>query len=166
MTIKLRPVADVDIREFAAWRYDSPYDVYDITMDPDEAVGYFLGEDIHCHALIEGDEVVAYCTFGHDAQVPGGDYQSDGLDIGLGVKPSRTGSGSGHRFVAAAVAYGVATFGPRQLRVTVAAGNRRALRAWSSAGFTEVSRFGTDREVMGSNVFAILVREPSAIGSA
>lgn len=166
MTIKLRPVAAADIREFVTWRYDSPYDVYDITMDPGEAVGYFLGPEIHCHAFIDGDEVVGYCTFGHDAQVPGGDYQSDGLDIGLGVKPSRTGAGGGHRFVAAVVEYGVATFDPRQLRVTIAAGNRRALRVWSSAGFTEVSRFGTDRELMGSNEFAILVHEPNAIGSA
>ena len=166
MAIELRPVADADIREFVTWRYDSPYDVYDITMDPDDAVGYFLEADIHCHALVDGDEVVGYCTFGHDAQVPGGDYESGGLDIGLGVKPSRTGSGGGHRFVVAVVAYGVATFEPRQLRVTIAAGNLRALRVWSSAGFAEVSRFGTDRELMGSSEFAILVREPNVIGSA
>jgi GNAT superfamily N-acetyltransferase len=166
MNIKLRPVADADIREFVTWRYDPPYDVYDITMDAAEAVGYFLGEDIHCHAFIGGDEVVGYCTFGHDAQVPGGDYNVDALDIGLGVKPSRTGSGDGHRYIAAAIALATETFEPRQLRVTIAAGNERALRVWSNAGFTEVSRFATDRELMGSKEFAILVREPIAIGSA
>ena len=159
MTIKLRPVDDADIREFAAWRYDSPYDVYDITMDPDEAVGYFLGTDIHCHALIERDEVVAYCTFGHDAQVPGGDYNVDALDIGLGVKPSRTGSGAGHRYIAAAIALATEALEPRQLRVTIAAGNKRALRVWSNAGFTETSRFSTPREMMGSAEFVILVRD-------
>ena len=166
MAIKLRPVTDADIREFVTWRYDSPYDVYDIAMDPDEAVGYFLGADIRCHALVDGDEVVGYCTFGHDAQVPGGDYNVDALDIGLGVKPSRTGSGAGHRYVAAVVALAGETFEPRQLRVTIAAGNGRALRVWSNAGFAEVSRFGTDREMMGSEEFAILVREPNAIESA
>ena len=166
MTIRLRPVADADIREFVTWRYDPPYDVYNIAMEPDEAAVYFLGADIHCHTLVDGDDVVGYCTFGHDAQVPGGDYNVDALDIGLGVKPSRTGSGAGHRYVAAAIALATEAFEPRQLRVTIAAGNERALRVWSNAGFAEVSRFATDSEMMGSTKFTILVREPNAIESA
>jgi GNAT superfamily N-acetyltransferase len=159
MTIKLRPATDRDVREFVAWRYEPPYDAYNLTMDPAEAVEYFLGADIHCHTLIDGDVVVGYCTFGHDAQVSGGDYTADALDVGLGVKPSRTGSGDGYRYVAAVVDHAVASFEPRLLRVTIAAGNRRALRVWSNAGFTEVSRFPTDREMMGSSEFAILVCE-------
>ncbi len=159
MPIRVRPATDADVREFAAWSYDPPYDVYDTRMDPDDAVDYFLGSDIHCHVLVDGDDVVGYCTFGRDAQVPGGDYEGEGLDMGLGVKPSRTGSGDGHQFIAAVVAYATETFEPRQLRVTIAAGNRRALRAWSGAGFTEVSRFGSAPEVMGSTEFVVLVCE-------
>jgi len=159
MMIELRSATDRDIRVFVAWRYEPPYDAYDITQNPDEAVEYFLGADIHCHTLVDGAEVVGYCTFGRDAQVPGGDYTVDGLDIGLGVEPSRTGSGDGHLFVTAVVDHAVASFEPRLLRVTIAVGNRRARRVWSNAGFTEVSRFGTDREVMGSNEFAILVHD-------
>lgn len=81
MTIKLRPATDRDVREFVAWRYEPPHDAYNITTDPDEAVEYFLGADIHCHTLIDGDVVVGYCTFGHDAQVPDGDYTADALDV-------------------------------------------------------------------------------------
>ena len=91
--IDLRPATDRDVREFVAWRYEPPYDVYTMAMDPGEAVEYFLGADIHCHTLVDGAEVVGFCTFGRDAQVPGGDYTVDALDVGLGVKPSRTGSG-------------------------------------------------------------------------
>jgi GNAT superfamily N-acetyltransferase len=155
----VRPATDRDVREFVAWRYEPPYDVYTMAMDPSEAVEYFLGADIHCHTLVEGVEVVGFCTFGQDARVPGGDYTVDALDVGLGVKPTRTGSGDGHRFVAAVVDHAVAKFQPRRLRVTIAAGNGRALRVWSNAGFTEVSRFGTDRELMGSTDFAILTYE-------
>ena len=162
MTIKLRPATDGDVREFAAWRYEPPYDAYNITTDPTEAVEYFLGTDIHCHTLVDGAEIVGYCTFGRDAQVPGGDYTADALDLGLGVKPSRTGSGDGHRFVAAVVDHAIAVFSPRLIRVTIAAGNERARRVWSNAGFTEVSRFPTDRELLGSREFAILVRETRA----
>jgi len=162
MTIKLRPATDRDVREFVAWRYEPPYDAYNITQDPREAVEYFLGADVDCHALVDGADVVGYCTFGRDAQVPGGDYTVDALDIGLGVEPSRTGSGDGHLFVTAVVGHAVAGLEPRLLRVTIAAGNERARRVWANAGFTEVSRFLTDRELMGSSEFAILVCETGA----
>jgi hypothetical protein len=45
--------------------------------------------------------------------------------------------------------------------VSIAAGNERALRVWSNSGFSEISRFDTNRELMGSTEFAILVREVS-----
>lgn len=162
MTIQLRPAREDDIRQFVAWRYEPPYDAYDITTDQDEEVEYFLAADIHCHALVEGGEVVGYCTFGRDARVSGGDYSADAVDIGLGVKPSRTGSGDGRYFVAAAVDRAKEMFSPRFLRVTISAGNQRALRVWSNAGFSEVSRFGTDRVLMGSSEFVILVSEVGA----
>lgn len=116
MTINLRPATDSDVRELATWQYDPPYDVYDITMNPDKAVAYFLGPGVHCYTLLDGNDVAGYCTFGHDAQVPGGNYDEDGLDIGLGIEPARTGRGEGHRYVTAVVAHASATFEPRQLR--------------------------------------------------
>ncbi|MEA3501915.1 MAG: hypothetical protein U9R47_04010, partial [Actinomycetota bacterium] len=82
MTIELRPATDNDVREFAAWRYEPPFDVYNIAMSLDEAVAYFLEPDIRCYTIIENSEVVGYCTLGQDARVPGGDYDEAGLDIG------------------------------------------------------------------------------------
>ena len=162
MTIDLRPATESDVREFASWRYDAPYDVYDINMSLNDAAVYFLEPDIHCQALRDGDNLVGYCTYGQDARVPGGNYKEGGLDIGLGIKPGRTGSGEGSRFVAAVVAFTTEAFEPRRLRVTIAAGNVRTLRVWSSAGFAEISRFSTPRTMMGSNEFAILAFESTA----
>jgi RimJ/RimL family protein N-acetyltransferase len=159
--IELRPATEQDIREFTEWHYEPPYSVYDIDMTPDEAVGYFLESDIYCHTLLDGNAMVGYCTFGHDAQVPGGNYDADGIDIGLGVKPERTGAGEGSRYVAAVVAFALGTFDPPQLRVTIAAGNIRALRVWSGVGFSEVSRFAPTRDVMESGEFAILALTPT-----
>ena len=42
------------------------------------------------------------------------------------------------------------------LRVTIAAGNQRALRVWSSLRFTETQRFHTSRPMMGSDTFVVL----------
>jgi GNAT superfamily N-acetyltransferase len=130
----------------------------------EEEVEYFLGADVHCQMLVEEGKVVGYCTFGRDARVPGGDYSAEAVDIGLGVEPSRTGSGDGRRFVAAVVDRAKEMFSPELLRVTIAAGNQRALRVWSNAGFGEVTRFATDQTLMGSNEFVILVRKEEAQG--
>ncbi len=159
--VELRPATEQDVREFASWHYDPPYSVYDIDLTLDEAVAYFLEPAIRCHTLFDEDVMVGYCTFGHDAQVPGGDYDADGTDIGLGVKPEQTGSGLGHRFVAAVVAYALGTLDPPLLRVTIATGNTRALRVWTGAGFSEVSRFATTRDIMGSGEFAVLTFTPT-----
>ncbi|MEA3510274.1 MAG: ASCH domain-containing protein [Actinomycetota bacterium] len=162
MALNLRSATDSDIRTFAAWRYESPYDAYDMTMSASEAITYFSDPGVHCSTLLDGNDVVGFCTFGEDARVPGGDYDDAGLDIGLGIDPARTGSGEGHRFVAAVIAHAAVTFGPRQLRVTIAVGNLRAIRVWSGAGFAEVSRFATPRVLMGSSEFAILALDEAA----
>jgi uncharacterized protein YhfF/RimJ/RimL family protein N-acetyltransferase len=162
MTLHLRSATDSDIRVFAAWRYDAPHDVYDISMSASDAITYFSDPDVHCNTLLDGTDVVGFCTFGNDARVPGGNYDEAGLDIGLGIDPARTGLGEGHRFVAAVVGHAAAAFGPRQLRVTIAVGNVRATRVWSGAGFTEISRFTTPRVLMGSNEFAVLALDEPA----
>ncbi|MDK1019566.1 MAG: GNAT family N-acetyltransferase [Actinomycetota bacterium] len=160
MTIELRPATESDVRTFAAWNYDPPYDVYDIVLSVADAVVYFQEPDVHCYTLLEKNAIVGYCTFGHDARVPGGNYDGDGLDIGLGIEPSRTGSSKGRRYVTAVVAHALATFGPQRLRVSIAVANKRALRVWSGAGFTEVSRFLTAREQSEPAEFVILAHEP------
>lgn len=162
LAIDLRPATDSDIRDFAAWRYEPPYDVYNIVMSPGDAVIYFSKPDVHCNTLLKGNDVVGYCTFGEDAQVPGGNYDGAGLDIGLGIKPTRTGSGRGHQYVAAVIDHASTAFEFRQLRVTIATGNKRAVRVWSSAGFVEISRFATPRNVMASKEFAILALDSTA----
>ncbi|MFV1999599.1 MAG: GNAT family N-acetyltransferase, partial [Acidimicrobiia bacterium] len=123
MSIELKPSTETDIRSFAPWRYEPPYDVYDIAESPDEAVAYFLRPSVRCHTLWDGSDIVGYATFGEDAQVPGGDYDISGIDIGLGIKPAKTGLGAGRLYVAAVVTHAAAMFGHRQLRVTIAAGN-------------------------------------------
>ncbi len=161
LAVELRHATEGDVRAFTRWRYTPPYDVYNIDSTPEESVEYFLAPDVRCHALFDDRVLAGFCTFGHDARVPGGDYSADGLDIGLGVKPELTGRGLGIRFVAAVVQYAIATFDPPMLRVTIARGNIRALRVWKRAGFSEASIFATARDTMGSGEFAILTSMPA-----
>ncbi|MEZ4645379.1 MAG: GNAT family N-acetyltransferase [Chloroflexota bacterium] len=147
-TLLLRPITAVDVRQFIYWQYEAPYDVYNIaTGELNETavaqeITYFLDPAINCHAIIDQQGMLqAFCTFGKDAQVPGGDYSQDALDIGLGVRPDRTGQGQGYRFVAAVIEFAQKTFQPTMLRVTIAEFNERAKRVWLGQGFVEGQRF-------------------------
>lgn len=154
--LTIRPVTEEDVRDFAEWRYEPPYDGYSITEPVDEAVAYFLEPETNGHVIVRDGELAAFCTFGADARVPGGDYSGPGLDIGLGVRPSLTGRGLGNSFVEAVVAFARRRRDADRLRVSIAVENERALRVWSQAGFTETQRFKATKRVMGSETFVIL----------
>ena len=154
--LTIRPVIESDIREFAAWRHESPYDVYDITGPVDEAVEYFMRPSTNCHALVRDGDLTGFITFGSDARVPGGDYAEPGLDIGLGIKPELTGRGYGASYVEAVLAFAQDAFDLAPRRVTIASANERALRVWTGRGFKETQRFTSPETVMGSDDFVVL----------
>jgi ribosomal-protein-alanine N-acetyltransferase len=156
VTVDVRAATEEDIRLFSEWRYEPPYDVYNITETPDEAVEYFLAPDVHCHALVEAGDLVGFVTFGSDGHVPGGDYTQDALDIGLGIDPALTGNGSGNRYINAAVTSARSTFDKQRMRVTIAASNVRAQKAWTSVGFHRTGDFLSPHTVMGTKKFVVL----------
>ncbi|MCU0522611.1 MAG: GNAT family N-acetyltransferase [Anaerolineae bacterium] len=144
--------------DILTWRYPPPYDVYGLDVDPAQREGnvtYMVDPAKRFYAMRRGELVVAFCSFGADAQVPGGEYGGESLDIGLGLRPELTGQGHGHIYVSAVVDFACEAFGPRSLRVTVAENNRRAFRVWRNAGFEPFARFaGPD----GKTVYLTMVR--------
>jgi ribosomal-protein-alanine N-acetyltransferase len=158
MSLQVRPVDRATVQKFLNWRYEPPYDIYDLdTEKADEAVDYFTDPKTNCCGITdETGNLVAFCTFGSDGQVPGGDYRGPALDIGLGVRPDLTGQGQGHLYVSAAVDFARRTFEPRTFRVTVAEFNKRALRVWEKAGFRQAARF---KRVSDGLAFVILTKE-------
>jgi len=161
MSFVFSPVDQAAIREFLEWRYEPPYDIYD--LNPDEAqeiVRYLMDPEVNCYGVRdEAGSLVAYCTFGPDGQVPGGDYGAEGLDIGLGVRPDLTGQGQGLMYVNAVIAFARRTLA---LRVTIAEFNLRAQRVWEKAGFEQVQRFGRRPDGMG---FVVLEMDDCGVRS-
>jgi ribosomal-protein-alanine N-acetyltransferase len=132
-------------RAILAWRYEGPYAVYNADPAQLEAgARTWAGPNSGGFALRDaGGEVVGFCSFGADAQVPGGDYAAAGaLDVGLGLRPDLTGRGHGLAFVRAILRFGRRRFRPARFRLTVAAFNQRALRVYERAGFRVTHRFG------------------------
>ena len=157
--LTIRAATEADVRDFALWRYGPPFDVYSITQSVEASIEYFLRPSTGCHVIVEADQLAGFCTFGSDAQVPGGDYSDPGLDIGLGMKPSLTGGGRGRHFVESTVEFASTMNESGPLRVTIATENRRAVRVWLACGFTEIARFRSPQTVMGSDEFVVLVAD-------
>ena len=159
-----RPATADDVAEFATWRYEPPFDVYDLGDAVADEIDYFTSPATRCHVVDTDDGLAGYCTFGEDARVPGGDYSAPALDIGTALRPALTGRGFGIRFIGAVIDFAAGAFGPTNARVSIAATNARALRVWQAHGFAETQRFHTDREVLGTTEFVVLERFLGAEG--
>ena len=131
--------------EIASWRYEAPYDVYDIDQTP-AAIAELSGGTYYAVSDRDGATTGFYC-FGEAARVPCVDsasfYQESGyLDIGLGLRPDLTGAGAGRSFVAAGLVFGKQTFAPEKgFRLTVAQFNARAIAVYTRLGFRQLGVF-------------------------
>lgn len=137
----------------AGWRYPPPYDLYNVDGEPLALAHLLSTADYYC--LREGTELVGFCCFGAEARVPGGDYSTPAVDLGLGVRPDLTGRGQGRSYLAAVTGFAERTFEPPALRLTVAAFNARAIRLYHNAGFREVQRFTS---TFGGRPFLVMGR--------
>lgn len=158
MYLTFRPMDEASARAILTWRYEAPYDLYNLEPgDVEEAVQFFLDPQNGYQSMAdEQGELVAYCCFGLDARVSGGDYDAPALDIGLGVRPDRTGQGRGLEYVRAVLGLAQRTVAPDTLRVTVAEFNKRAQKVWWQAGFRPVQRFVRSQD---GRPFVVLLRK-------
>ncbi len=159
MPFIFKPMDEASIYKFVDWRYDPPYDYYNLGDPPlEEDIRYFMNPQNAYHTISdESGDLLAFCSFGPDAQVPGGDYNTNALDIGVGVRPDLTGQGRGSLFVDAVLDFARRTFAPTMFRVTVAEFNQRALQVWEKAGFRRVQTFQNSGD---GRTYIVLIREP------
>lgn len=141
---KFAPMTASHARAALSWRYEPPYDFYN--HDPaaleDLIHNGFLNPAYHYYAVLdEQGALIAFRCFGEDAQVPGGDYSADALDMGGGLRPDLTGRGLGPQVMRAAMEFARPLFAPRAFRVTVAGFNQRARRACEKIGYVLVQDF-------------------------
>jgi ribosomal-protein-alanine N-acetyltransferase len=165
MSFTFSPMTEDDARAVVAWRYEPPYDVYDVLpAHRDETAQSFVDPSLGYHAARLDGELVGFCCFGADARVPGGDYRDDLLDVGLGLRPDRTGRGIGLEFVRSVLAFAEATRAPSGCRLTVAGFNERAIRVYERAGFRLAHTFERPGADGTPRPWLQMVREPPGPG--
>ena len=116
-TLRIAPLTRAHAKDLVTWRYESPYEVYDMDgAEPDDLLDPAAG----FHAVLAGEELVGFRSLGPDGQVPGWDYDDSALDTRGGLWPSLTGQGLGRSVISAGLDYGRVRFAPAAFRVTVA----------------------------------------------
>jgi GNAT superfamily N-acetyltransferase len=155
--LTFRPIDETAARAVIGWRYEPPYDRYNLEGEVPEAAVAFLLDPVNRYYRMDdtSGELAAFCCFGHDARVVGGDYRAEALDIGMGVRPDLTGRGLGAHFAVQVAAFAKRTFAPAALRVTIAEFNRRAQRVWQTIGFRQNQTF---RQPHTNDAYVVLVR--------
>ncbi|MGO8947082.1 MAG: GNAT family N-acetyltransferase [Ktedonobacterales bacterium] len=157
MQFSFHPMDRISAAAIVTWHYEPPYDFYDCGSDGEDETTAMIDPTNQFVAIRERKlGLVAFCSFGLDGQVPGGDYSAEALDLGLGIRPDLTGHGWGSTFVAAVIAQAETTHTPKRLRVTIAEFNQRARLVWERAGFHFVQRFLAE---VNETPFIILIRD-------
>jgi ribosomal-protein-alanine N-acetyltransferase len=158
-SMRMVPMTPAYAREIASWRYDPPYDCYDVTDGAyvaDPGNGFF--------ALVHATGLIGFRSFGPDGQVPGGNYDGSALDTGGGLRSDLTGKGLGREAITTGLDFGRQRFAPEAFRVTIATFNVRARRVVEALGFRRVDSF---KALADGRSFEILVRpEPAHRGGA
>ncbi len=165
MRYQFAPMTAEQARAVGAWRYDPPYDLYDMDADED-GLREPLDQDTPYYAATdERGELVGFLCFKTAAQtlsgfLAGAYADPDALDIGLGMRPDRTGRGLGLDFFNAGLAFTRETFAPASFRLSVALFNDRAIKVYKRAGFRPAGAF-THTSSGGVHEFMTMIRPAS-----
>jgi len=156
LEIKFFPTNETSAREFLQWKYEPPYEIYNyLPWQLEDDLAYHTNPVNNMYSMFRADELIGYCSYGRDAQVPGGDYSEEAMDIGMMIKPELTGQGQGHNYADAVIQYGVSKYQPKKLRVTILESNLRAVRVWEKNGFQKTQTFQRESSQLG---FVVLTK--------
>ena len=158
MNLTIQPLTETQIHEFIGWQYDGPYAMYTINDENEAELVAFFSDPANSYFAIvdETGLLLGFCNFGADAQVPGGDYSQDAIDVGMGMRPDLTGQKQGADYAQAVFEFAQKQYPGQPFRATIAEFNRRAQRVCEKHGFQVVARFERPKD---KRPFLILMRE-------
>jgi len=142
MELSFTPLQPEHAGAIVVWSYEPPYDIYNISPDAaDIVIADMLDPQNHFYAVLDGDALIGFRSFGPDGQVPGGEYDASCIDTGGGLRPDLTGKGLGAEILQKGLEFGARELGADRFRVTIATFNQRAIKVCKRVGFEEGQRF-------------------------
>ncbi|MEM6402972.1 MAG: GNAT family protein [Cyanobacteria bacterium P01_D01_bin.116] len=156
MSYIFSPMNEESARIILDWRYNESLNFYNSNpSEIEETIKDFLNAENNYYSIFNNrNQLVAYCCFGADARVKGGNYYVEALDIGFGLNPNLTRKGITFRIISAVYDFAKSHFSTTLFRVTVAEFNQQAIRLYKKAGFKQVQKFQREQDGM---YFLILI---------
>ncbi|WP_102275364.1 GNAT family N-acetyltransferase [Cytobacillus massiliigabonensis] len=156
MQFYIRKMTEHFAIEILSWKYEAPYDFYNNDLCS-ENIRELL-DDKYYAVINEKDQLFGFFCIGSSAQVPIGSeygaYTEDHIDIGLGMKPEFTGKGYGDSFFTYILEYIKKTYNDKNIRLTVAKFNHRAIHLYEKLGFKRRAEFANN-----STLFITMINE-------
>jgi len=157
MNLEFTPITHDQAIECVRWRYEAPYDLYDIPeADRQLEIDGMLDKNSKTFAVSSEGEFIGVRSFGADGKVAGGTYDDGYQDTGGALRPDMTAKGLGEEVLRAGLRFGTQRFSFSRFRVTVAAFNQRALKVCRRVGFIDGQRFSRGSD---NREFVILTLE-------
>ncbi|WP_156288702.1 GNAT family N-acetyltransferase [Oceanobacillus salinisoli] len=132
--------------EVLCWKYEKPYDFYNNVLTSG-AIMELLTYKYYV-VLDDYNSLIGYFCTGRPAQVPAGDghgaYKEDCIDVGIGMHPELTGKGKGSVFFSNVLRFLKEKHRGKDIRLTVATFNTRAIRLYEKVGFVRDFTFMSD----------------------
>jgi [ribosomal protein S18]-alanine N-acetyltransferase len=133
-TFVFQKMTQQEAEEIAIWEYEGIYSFYNMENDKED-LEEFMSEERRgdsYFSVYEGEELVGFFSY----------YPMETrMCIGLGMKPSLTGSGRGLAFVQEGLQFGYERFGAFAYALAVATFNKRAIRLYEKVGFVPVHTY-------------------------
>lgn len=116
------------------WHYQGQYAFYDFSADEEDLAELLNPETRgeNYYMVMQGDEEIGFFYV---------DKIGDTVDIGLGMKPELTGKGLGLDFLKSGLNYVRLTHHPKEITLSVATFNDRAIHVYEKAGFKPVKTY-------------------------
>ena len=134
MRFELVPMDGWAAERIAGWRYDPPYDLYDLDADPADYAEFLDPANwSDTYAVEAGDgTLVGFFEF---------DSADGAVEVALGMHPEYTGRGLGRAFVEAGLEFARERYEPERFELAVAAFNDRAVSVYEAAGFERLETY-------------------------
>lgn len=144
--LEITPMTEAAARSITLWRYEPPYDFYDV---PEAEVPVMTDPANNYFAVHADGELVGYVCVGPDARVAGQQADPQVDDIGWGFRPDLTGRGIASRWIPEVLELLHDLLRAPTQRVVIAAWNERSQAAARRLGFDDPATFCNDGGKMG-----------------
>ncbi|UOR13910.1 GNAT family N-acetyltransferase [Halobacillus amylolyticus] len=132
MDYNFSEISKKQAEKISNWHYEGEYSFYDYENDEEDIAELLSPRGDIYYMVKKGNEEIGFFCF---------ETEEDSVEIGLGMKPELTGRGMGLDFFKAGLNFAISKFNPKEITLSVATFNKRAIKVYKRAGFESVKTF-------------------------